>query len=686
MASWRNQILKEFTPQVARLTLVADPDGLFLEEGILREIRERDFELIPFEDHVAFRYAYESKFRSRWDRGEHTDFLVVLRSPSSDLDSLPYDLLQAGRRLSFNLGDLFPNLSYPVVAALDRGDLDALFRAQVQHNPGNMGDNATKEFALRHVFDIAPELIKQPSDLLRVLLRRHYRGQRIPAILDERFIQILRQNGLFEEWPLDRIIFDRKAFFAFLQERWPVFLDRMAAQNLWTVGEDKVVYLSACDAQAGGLQCSGPLDLPFEHDDIRVYIDNLFLEGLLQSVSYENAGALTATWAEIGVRIDPAKDRQRRLDRLIELIRDTVPMGDARHGDWFHFGYRWAEISILEHELGSELSSDVKGRIESLCSLIDSAFLAWVLDRFAGLHNQPPAPPAMLHHIPRVLAREVGGSRDKKAAFLLVDGLALDQWIVLRDVLQSQRQELCFRESAVFAWIPTITSVSRQAAFVGKPPIYFPASIHTTDKEASLWTQFWADQGLTEHAVTHAKGLGDSNIDKVRELLSHPKIRIAGLVIDKVDKIMHGMELGTAGMHNQVRQWAMQGFMSDLIDLLLNKGFQIFLSSDHGNVEAKGFGRPAEGAVADIRGERVRVYPDDLLRAAVKERFPEAIEWPSFGLPDDYCALLAPPRRAFIRDGETIVGHGGISIEELVVPLIQIERLPVRNIQTGRES
>src|SRR5450759_1830010 len=68
MNSWRDQILKEFTPKVARLTLVADPDGLLLEEGILEGIRERGFELIPFEDHIAFRYAYESKFRSRWNR------------------------------------------------------------------------------------------------------------------------------------------------------------------------------------------------------------------------------------------------------------------------------------------------------------------------------------------------------------------------------------------------------------------------------------------------------------------------------------------------------------------------------------------------------------------------------------------------------------------------------------------
>jgi len=92
MVSWRDQVLKEFTSQVARLTLVSDPDGLLLEEDILHGIRERGFELIPFEDHVAFRYAYESKFRSRWDRGEQTDLVVVLRSRANDLGSLPYDL------------------------------------------------------------------------------------------------------------------------------------------------------------------------------------------------------------------------------------------------------------------------------------------------------------------------------------------------------------------------------------------------------------------------------------------------------------------------------------------------------------------------------------------------------------------------------------------------------------------
>ena len=152
--------------------------------------------------------------------------------------TLPYDLLQAGRKLSFNLGDIFPNLSYPVVCALDRGDMDALFEAQDRHAPGQLGDNATKEFVLRHVFAIAPELIKQPSDLLRVLLRRHYKGQRIPVILDERFIQLLQENSTFDNWPLESLVPDREAFFAFLQERWPIFLDREAAKASSGVKEE----------------------------------------------------------------------------------------------------------------------------------------------------------------------------------------------------------------------------------------------------------------------------------------------------------------------------------------------------------------------------------------------------------------------------------------------------------------
>ncbi|MEW5978250.1 MAG: BREX-3 system phosphatase PglZ [Acidobacteriota bacterium] len=665
MSSWRDQILREFTPKVTRLTLVADPDGLLLEEGILEGVRKRGFELIPFEDPIVFRYAYESKFRSRWDRGEHTDLVVVLRSQASDLGGLPFDLLQAGRRLSFNLGDLFPSLSYPVVTALDRGDLDALYEAHRKYVPGQLGDNATKEFVLRHVFEIAPELIKQPSDLLRVLLRRHYRDQRIPKALDERFIELLRQSGHFDQWPLERLVADREAFFTFLQERWPIFLDREALKETSGVREEGKSY---------GLTIAGPIDLPFDHHDIRVYIDNLFAEGLLHSVPHDHANLFSKTWVGIGIRTAPLEDRSRRLGKLIGSLQASVPADDAKHTEWFRFARGWAELMVLLNEHADALAGELIESAKDLQARVDTEFTGWLVKRYAGLANLPPVPPVMLHHIPRFLARQADDDRQAKIALIVVDGLAMDQWLVIRGALASKKPSFRFREEAVFAWIPTLTSVSRQAAFAGKAPIFFPDTIHTTDKEPSLWSQFWADHGYTTNQVVYLKRLGDGSLESVSEALAHPQARIAGLVVDKVDKILHGMQMGTAGMHNQAGQWAKQPYLSALLDLLLDRGFRVYLTSDHGNIEATGCGRPEEGAVADLRGERVRIYPDTVLRSNVKERFPTALEWDSIGLPEEYLALVAPAREAFVQENWRIVAHGGISVEELIVPLVQVKR------------
>ena len=511
--------------------------------------------------------------------------------------------MQAGRQLSFGLGDLFPALSYPVVASLDRSDLDALYRAQERHRPDRLGDGATRDFVLRHVFDFAPEFVRHPTDLLRLLLRRHYRRQRLPRLLNDRLAHLLRQGGAFASWPLEAILPDRDAFFAFLQERWPLFLDRLArnaedggpqdldhhagnagdgdqqdlnrlAGNTGNGGlqdfdrladnagdgdrqgrearrSAQTRHATSCNAGnvgdggpqdadgTTGLAIRGPADLPFDHEDVRVYIDNLFVEGMLRPVAHGSGHALRGEWAAVGVRIDPEADRLRRLRRLTEAVGATIPEADAHHRDWSTFAFRWAELGVLLTETAAaaradsglpsaglrEAQTDPGSPISDLRADVDRAFLAWLERRYAGLHNQPPAPPVMVHHLPRFLARRLADAPRRKVALVVVDGLALDQWLVLRDVLAMQRSGLRFREGAAFAWIPTITSVSRQAIFAGKPPLHFPASILRTDRETALWTRFWADQGLAVRETGYAKGLGDGLPDGVRALVSRPKMR-----------------------------------------------------------------------------------------------------------------------------------------------------------------
>lgn len=662
MFSWRDHILKEFAPQVSRLTLVADPDGLLLEEGILQGIRERGFELIPFDDHIAFRYAYETRFRSRWDKGEYTDLVVVLRSSLSDISTLPYDLLQASRRLSFNIGELFPALSYPVVASLDKSDLDALYQAQSEHNPGNLGDNMTKDFILRHVFGLAPEMIKTPADLLRVLLGRHYKGIRIPPEIDDRFVKILRDNHTFDDWLLEQIVGDKQAFLGFLQERWLPFLGSLAEEHGSGVAANRAEY---------GLKYNGPSLLPFNHDDVRVYVDNMFAEGMLKPVSVDKKPAEKNKWMLVGIQDEGDQNIRRRAEALLITVKNSIPGENARYHDWLQFAAKWGEFKSIQYRNTGNASSKINTL--DLNKAVQGNFYNWITHRYAGLCNQPPVPPVMVHQIPRDLARRKQDNRCK-VALVVMDGLALDQWYTMRSILEEQMPDMVFREDNVFAWVPTITTVSRQALFSGKPPLYFPDSIGTTDKEESHWKTFWADNGTPSHKVTFLKGVDEKLFDSVASKIADPSQGIIGIVVDIIDRIMHGMQLGAEGMHNQIIQWMNLGFLSRLTKELLDRGFYIVLTSDHGNTFVNGIGKPKEGAIADVRGERVRIYSDPSLRSKVKERFPDAIEWPSIGLPDNFFPLLAPEGSAFVDEKQSIVTHGGISVEELIVPYIRIER------------
>ena len=115
-----------------------------------------------------------------------------------------------------------------------------------------------------------------------------------------------------------------------------------------------------------------------------------------------------------------------------------------------------------------QLESGVQAKIQNARRRIDSAFLEWIQIHYATLHNQPATPPAMLHHVARGLARYVEDSPQHKAALIVVDGLALDQWVVMRNVLKEQRPTLQMAENTVFAWVPTLTSGPTASSCAGQ--------------------------------------------------------------------------------------------------------------------------------------------------------------------------------------------------------------------------
>jgi hypothetical protein len=83
-------------------------------------------------------------------------------------------------------------------------------------------------------------------------------------------------------------------------------------------------------------------------------------------------------------------------------------------------------------------------------------------------------------------------------------------------------------------------------------------------------------------------------------------------------------------------------------------------------------GRPKEGILAETRGERARLYTDPAFLDLAQQQLPEAVAWSNVGLPAELSVLLAPELKAFVPEGTDTVCHGGMALEEVIVPFIHI--------------
>ena len=478
-------------------------------------------------------------------------------------------------------------------------------------------------------------MVSEPADLLLVLLRRHYGVIQFPVSFDQYLIDRLSEKEQLRDWPLEQIIPDGQAFLGFLQERWLIYLDHVAGLDSKFVNEP-------ASSLTISLKFDGPAHLPLDDYRIRPYVRSLFLDGLLKPIEYDKWELVTDDWVEVGIRTDLEAYYVRRLNGLIESISEKIPSSESGYRDWLLYARRWAELTVLSMEICDKLDAESLGQLQRLYGRVDSEFLEWVCNRYAGLYNFPASPPVMVHHVPRFLAMQMESRVRDKVALIVVDGMALDQWLVIKDVLENQRPRYSFEENDVFAWIPTLTPVSRQAVFAGKPPLYFGDSLLLPTKTRHTVV---FGQAVAESRVAYERGLGHDDLESVCETASNPSIRVIGLVINTVDQIMHGMMLGSAGMHNQVRQWAHKEYLANLIDILIDHGFHVALTSDHGNIEATGCGRPLEGAIADLKGERVRIFNDYKLRDQVKNKFQTLLNGP-YRPGDDFLPLIAPGRSA----------------------------------------
>lgn len=667
MSLWSERILGQFSADLTRLWVVCDPDELLLDEKLLSELRNCGFEVMLYEDPFVFRSEYEERYRAVWDRGEPgpTPYLVV-HIRSDDANTLPWDIVHIGRLVRLSLAELFPRLSYSIVKQVEPEYFAELFYAHQTELQSARGEKESSDFILEHVYQLVPRSIRNPVDFWRELLRMHFANRSLPSLFAQHAAGIIQGKGLFAAVPVAALLTSKSLMLRVVQNEWCRYLTKLGLVNT-PIGEELIPDDIA------------KLEIPFDHSDVQVLVDSMFFDGSLHPLAVQSVPAEIPSWINAGIVQDPSVLLDLVLKGIDGLINST-PTFASSHKEWIEYAKRYGEILARTHSLPSPDSSErrllISERIKTLQSQSDERLQAWVSAmHYADLILQPVTKgPVMVHHVPRFL-RHRRSAGEKKVALLVFDGLALDQWVQIRESLVATTKRFVFDEGAAFAWLPSVTSVSRQALFSGMKPREFEDSIERTDKEESLWKTFWQNEGVNSNEVMYRRAL--RQIDQLNALeadLTDRCPKVVGLVIDEVDDRLH-KERSKKDVAMWVSNWLKTGFVDRLFSLLLDNGYHIYLTADHGNVEATGVGRPNQGVIAETRGERVRVYRSESLLSDSAAAYPATVRLDIAGLPANFMPLFAGGRTAFVPEGEKVVVHGGVSVEELIVPFVKISYL-----------
>ena len=642
MSDWREEILENLLQDDRPLIIALDPDALVLEEGIQQAILNRGYDIVSYNDPFSFRIVYESEYRERLERWRDDPVKLIVRFPHDRRGSVPFDLLRDGSCVTVRINDIFPLFSYPVVRLLEPVYYDALYESAKNYRGERMGDAKTREYILKTVFRIAPDEIRDPTDLVSLLCRIHYERKVVPEELVNHCLEIWTRLGIGKEEI--RPLFNRDRFMNYLQSQW-------------------VRYINASDTP----------EIHFDHQEIRLYVETFFLEGSLKPIEVDDPATLPE-WATCGIIRDPLADARRHLRNLLSKISESIPGENARYADWKQIARLWAGAIVIRGKLHTSLHRGESEEFDRLHLSIESAFRDWLLAHFKSLPNQPYLPaPVMVHHIPHFIAHELARNGGRMA-LIVIDGMAIDQWLIIKEALGN---EFSYREDSVYAWVPTITSISRRSLFAGETPAFIEHTLGGETDEERLWRRFWSgSSGFERHSVGFSKGHHLINESEVDELLHDATPSILGLVVNIIDNLMHRTTMGTPELHSDIRLWLEKGVFRNLLAGLLERGYAVYITADHGNVSAEGVGRLSQGLLVEETSARARLYDRAVFMEQAHSKYPEdSFAWEGDYLGTGHSVLIADDLKAFSDPGKEVVSHGGVSIEEVIVPFIRVMRV-----------
>lgn len=359
---------------------------------------------------------------------------------------------------------------------------------------------------------------------------------------------------------------------------------------------------------------------------------------------FEKHNTARATEQFLKTQVYDRKNVKRYMEESLKGLLETAKRSTS-YAEWFSIAEKKAQLDrmAVEYDLPADTTE------------LNTLFRDYILSAYGKLS-------ACLDSTGPVLvsrAMEYMADRSRRFVIIVMDGMSEFDWNILSESFNGIR----YTKTSAFAMIPTVTSVSRQCLLSGKLPGKL-ANPWSQSKEKQEFTECALRMDFTDKQISYQRGY-DADFGSL--------IRCGAVIINDIDDMVHGQKQGRIGMFNDVGVMAKEGKLSLLARRLLKAGFDVFITADHGNTLRCGLGRlMGTGVETETKSHCMLVLKGYADKNGLKEKH-GLIEFPKTYLPKEFDYLICDVGDSFDIKGEKVMTHGGISLDECVVPFIRIK-------------
>ncbi|HWR83024.1 MAG TPA: response regulator [Candidatus Deferrimicrobium sp.] len=364
--------------------------------------------------------------------------------------------------------------------------------------------------------------------------------------------------------------------------------------------------------------------------------------------------------------------------------------GDMAPEEWYEAARILAWWNL---ELDEQRDVGLEQTLEGTRREWNTEFTKYILQKYRPwlfAETRPALSPDVVgrYIIPRLKQKE-------NVLFVVVDCMRLDQWMLVEPLLA---EYYTVQRDYYFSMLPSATPFARNALFAGM----FPQDIHNAypdnyrsqdegslnRNEDRLLADHLARNGLRfEHQFSYVK-IHDNTEGEViaKRTADYFDKRMATFVFNFLDILAHGRSVnvilkeiaGTeAAFRSLMKSWFVHSPLFSILKAFAARDFTVIVTSDHGSVLCKR-GTIAHGKRTTSTNLRYK-YGDNLNsdpKESVLIKKPGEWRLPEFSLAttyilakEDYYFVYPNNYNEMVRQFQNSFQHGGISLEEMVVPV-----------------